>query len=290
MALVQTAGRPSNDLDGWSAMTRRVATDFPHTELIAFPELHLGADSGATSLSRDEALTVAEPLTQGARHEVFARTAADLGKWLCPGTVMERSDDGKLFNTAVMYSPSGDLVSTYRKVFAWRPYEPYDPGDEFVVFDLDGVGRIGWSICYDAWWPETTRHLAWMGADLVLNLVKTPTVDRDQELVIARANAIMNQVFVASLNAATPSGLGRSVLVGPEGEIIASAPTASQTVLTAVIDLDSVSTTQAHGTAGLTRVWSHFQPDDRPIRLPLYEGRLDPARWNKAFEPSDRRH
>ncbi|MEK8174978.1 nitrilase-related carbon-nitrogen hydrolase [Streptomyces sp. M19] len=65
--------------------------------------------------------------------------------------------------------------------------------------------------------PEITRHLAWQGADLVLNLVRTPTVDRAQEVVLARANAIVNQVFMASLNAAAPDGVGRSVVVDPEG-------------------------------------------------------------------------
>src|SRR3712207_8004307 len=44
--------------------------------------------------------------------------------------------------------------------------------------------------------PEVTRHLAWMGAEVVVNPVKTTTADRAQELVLARANAIVNQVYV----------------------------------------------------------------------------------------------
>ena len=41
------------------------------------------------------------------------------------------------------------------------------PGAEFVVFDVPDVGRFGVSICYDMWFPETTRTLAWMGAEVI---------------------------------------------------------------------------------------------------------------------------
>jgi predicted amidohydrolase len=58
----------------------------------------------------------------------------------------------------------------------------------------------------------------------VLNVVRTDTVDRNQEIVLARANATVNQVFVASVNAADPSGLGHSVLVGPEGTVLSEPP------------------------------------------------------------------
>src|SRR5205809_4236339 len=43
------------------------------------------------------------------------------------------------------------------------------------------------------------------------------TSDRNAELVMARANAIFNQLYVVSLNAAAPAALGRSVIVDPEG-------------------------------------------------------------------------
>lgn len=48
---------------------------------------------------------------------------------------------------------------------------------------------------------EIACQLAWLGADLILNVVQTPTVDREQEVVLVSANAIVNQVFVASVNA-----------------------------------------------------------------------------------------
>jgi hypothetical protein len=182
------------------------------------------------------------------------------------------------------YGPDGTLAASYRKVFPWRPFEPYRPGDRFVVFDVPDVGRLGFSICYDAWFPEVTRHLAWMGAEVVVNPVKTTTGDRAQELVLARANAIVNQVYVLSVNAAAPDGAGRSLVVDPEGLVRTSAPSEAETVLTDVLDLDAVTRVRTYGTAGLNRMWSQFTEDDAPLDLPLYQGRLDPARWRPATD------
>jgi len=46
-------------------------------------------------------------------------------------------------------------------------------------------------LCYDGWFPQVPRHLAWMGAEVILQPSATGTSDREQEIVIARANAIV---------------------------------------------------------------------------------------------------
>ena len=104
------------------------------------------------------------------------RSRVSTGVWLVPGSVFERADDGPIHNTAVVFSPDGELVARYRKVFPWQPHEECAPGDGFVTFDIPDVGRIGLAICYDGNFPETFRQLAWMGAEVVLQ----PTPDHDQ--------------------------------------------------------------------------------------------------------------
>jgi predicted amidohydrolase len=256
----------------------------PGTELLVFPELHLFAD-GSPDRHRTEALrAAAEPLI-GPRMEGLQELARTLGVWLVPGSLCEVGPQGELFNTQVVLSPSGELAGSYRKIFPWRPHEPYDPGDEFVVVDLDGAGRVGLNICYDAWFPEATRQLAWMGADVILNVVKTTTPDRALELVLARANAIVNQVFVVSVNCGGPTGEGRSIVVDPEGGIIAEAPDAAPALLATTLDLDAVDRVRARGTAGVTRMWSQFQPGEPEIKLPVYGGRIDPATWQPTPRP-----
>jgi len=96
--------------------------------------------------------------------------------------------------------------------------------------------------------------------------------------VLARANAITNQVFVISVNAAAPLGTGRSVVVDPEGRVRVGAAEAP-TVLTDVLDLDDVTRVRTFGTAGLNRMWDQFRDADEPLELPLYQGRMDPKRW-----------
>jgi predicted amidohydrolase len=283
LSLVQTAGRRPDDFSGFAEHATSTARLFPQTQLLVYPELHLSTDD-SDPLDQQAVLDSAEPLTDGPRHKQLCELAADLKVWLCPGSVSELGDDGSVYNTALLYAPTGELAAHYRKVFPWRLFEKARPGREFVVFAIPDVGRVGLSVCYDAWFPESTRHLAWMGAEIVINVVKTGTVDREQEIVLARANAAVNQVFVASVNASTPSGLGHSVLVGPEGNVISELPGATPGVLTAAIDLDQVDTVRRYGSFGLSRIWSQLRADDEPIPMPLYGGAITPQAWAGAEE------
>ena len=146
--------------------------------------------------------------------DALSALAAEHRVWLVPGTVFERAADGRIHNTALAFSPEGELVARYRKVFPWQPHEECAPGDRFVTFDIPDVGRIGLAICYDGNFPEAFRQLAWMGAEVVLQPTLTTTSDRAAELVLARANAIVNQLYVVNLNASDPAGLGRSLAAG----------------------------------------------------------------------------
>jgi predicted amidohydrolase len=270
MVLVQAEPVPfDRPLDAFADEVTAVLAEHPGARLLMYPELHLcGAER-----PRD----TAEPLA-GPRTRRLAELAGDLGIWLVPGSVCELGPAGEVFNTALAFSPGGELVASYRKIFPWRPYEPYDPGDRFVVFDIPEAGRVGFSICYDAWFPELTRHLAWMGAEVVLNPVQTTTPDRVQELVLARANAIVNQVFMVSLNVAGPFGTGCSIVVGPEGQLLAET-SVDPTVLAVTLDLDEVARVRQRGTAGVNRMWDQFKESDAAVELPLYQGRIEPGRW-----------
>lgn len=250
----------------------------PGLDLIVFPEIHLCGDCDTAADANAWLTAAAEPL-DGPRLRALSQVAADLGVWLIPGSVPELGDDGRVYNTEVVLDPRGDLVASYRKVFPWRPYEAWSSGHEFVVFDMPGIGRGGLSICYDAWFPESTRSVAWMGAEFVVNVVKTIGSDRKQERILAQANAIVNQVFMLSVNAAGPIGAGGSTVSDPEGTVVADLPTADPGLITLEIDLDDVTRVREVGTEGFNRMWSQMAPDDPLIDLPIYSGRIDPNRW-----------
>ncbi|WP_230421064.1 carbon-nitrogen hydrolase family protein [Actinomadura soli] len=271
-------------LADFAAETRELLARLGRTRVLVYPELHLcGVDTSRGGV-RQQLRDAAEPL-DGPRVAELAELARELGIWLLPGSVVERGENGELFNTALAFSPEGRLAASYRKIFPWRPYEPYDSGDRFVVFDLDGIGQVGFAICYDIWFPEVARHLAWMGAELIVNPVMTTTKDRAQELVLVRAAAIVNQVFVVSVNTAGPTGTGHTLVVDPEGAVRTEAPGDAPAVVTDLLDLDEVARVRTHGTAGVNRMWDQFTDADAPIELPLYEGRIDPRRWRPAGHP-----
>lgn len=286
IAAVQAAPRAIGAaLDAFEEEVLALVGDHAGLDLVVYPELHLfGSEEEAPELRNDLLRSSSVPLDDPfvARLGAIAKAA---NVWLVPGSICERGPAGELFNTALVFSPEGELVSSYRKIFPWRPYEPYDPGDRFVVFDIPRVGRFGLSICYDAWFPEVTRHLAWQGAEVILNIVKTTTPDREQEVVLARANSIVNQTFTVSVNCAAPIGKGRSLLVDPEGAIVVATDEGRPLVLIETIDLDEVTTVREAGTAGLNRMWSQFLPTDPVLELPLYGGRIIPERWHPHPAP-----
>jgi formamidase len=255
IAALQTspvAGDPEATLRSLADKVARVRGVVPHVQLVMFPELHLPALPPPLEPHGDPAgLAVEIP---GVLTDELGRIASENGVWLVPGSVYERAADGRVHNTALVLSPDGELVASYRKVFPWQPHESSAPGDGFVTFDVPDVGRIGLSICYDGSFPETCRELARMGAEAVLQVSLTTTSDRPQEIVMARANAIFNQLYVVSLNAGLPAGLGRSVIVDPEGLVRLQAGDGEE-LLTDVLDLDAVTRVREYGIGGVSRLW-----------------------------------
>jgi formamidase len=249
---------------------RALRKTFDDLQLVVAPELHLPAVGGFFDEAAGDperlAVDVPGPLT-----ERLGELARETRLWLAPGTVYERAGGGGVHNTAIVLSPTGELVARYRKCFPWQPYEESVPGRELVTFDIPNVGRIGLAICHDGAFPEVFRQLAWSGAEVVLQPTLTTTVDRDAEVVLARANAYANQVFVVSVNAASPTALGRSVIVDPEGIVRVEAGSGEE-LLTDVLDLDAVTRVRTHGAFGLNRLWDELDRVGPSLELPMYGG------------------
>jgi len=146
--------------------------------------------------------------------------AKKYGIWLLPGSIFEKSED-KIYNTATVINPNGEIVTRYRKMFPFYPYEVgVTPGNEYCVFDVPEVGRFGVSICYDMWFPETIRTLVAMGAEVIMHPTLSGTIDRDIELSIVRAMASVNQCYFFDVNGLDTGGTGRSIVCGPDGRIL----------------------------------------------------------------------
>lgn len=267
----QVAPVPYDQEATWASFeghVRTLAAVFPNLDLYVFPEVYLTALGSWNDGYPDGYVeSVAEPIG-GRLTQRVSELARSVGKWIVPGSIYEEAD-GDIYNTALAFSPDGELVATYRKIMPWMPYESTKPGDSLTVFDIPDVGRVGLQICFDAWVPEISRNLAWMGADVILQPTYTRTNDRELELVLTRANAIANQVFVVSPNFGGLFGTGQSLVVDPEGHVVASAGSGEE-YLTQMLDLGRVDTVREHGTYGMIRMWQQLR-DAPPPPLPAYQ-------------------
>lgn len=215
----------------------------------------------------------AQPI-DGPAENRFREIARKHRIWLVPGSLYERRGS-LVFNTAPVIDPDGTVVARYRKQFPFLPYEKgVAPGHETVVFDVPGVGRFGVSICYDMWFPETTRSLCWMGAEVIVHPTMTYTVDRDAELAIARASAAINQCYFVDVNVAGDLGVGRSIVCGPGGEVIHQAGSGRE-VIAFEIDLGYLRAVRERGWQCLTQPLKSFR--DSEIIFPAYGAGVAPS-------------
>ncbi|MEZ5585089.1 MAG: carbon-nitrogen hydrolase family protein [Candidatus Competibacteraceae bacterium] len=204
----------------------------------------------------------------GPTEEIFCRMAAHHRIWLIPGSLFERVGE-HIYNTAPVIDPNGHVVGRYRKMFPFRPYEnDVEAGTEFMVFDVPAVGRFGVSICYDMWFPETSRTLAAMGAEVILHPSLTDTIDRDVELSIARATAVTNQCYFFDINGVGDGGVGHSTIVGPGGYVIHTAGGGVESI-PVEINLDRVRREREVGLRGLGQPLKSFR--DRPVDFTVYQ-------------------
>jgi 5-aminopentanamidase len=205
--------------------------------LVVFPECAL---TGYAFDSKDEAWPMAEPVPGPSTHRVAAECAR-LGVWACYG-LLERDDSvSGLFNACALVGPQGEQ-HTYRKIHL--PFLGVDrfttPGDRpFAVHDLGGL-RVGINICYDGSFPEASRVLAVLGADLVLLPTNWPPAAAKNPRFVVQTRALENHVYYAAVNRVGEERgfrfIGQSRVVDCGGELLAASDGDEETVLYATVD------------------------------------------------------
>ncbi len=188
----------------------------PSMDLIAFPELYINGIDIINWFNMAE--SIPGPIT-----ELFCAKAKQYKKWLVPGSIIEKGNNpGEAYNSALLISPEGEIVMKYRKVFVPYPLEPSTPGDQFPVYEIPGICKVGFMICSDGHWPEAARNLVLKGAEVIIK----PTLQGHwiggtrNHTEIAVTRAVENQCYLVSINQPSPLGMGDSLAVDPEGRII----------------------------------------------------------------------
>ncbi|MEW2129125.1 carbon-nitrogen family hydrolase [Streptomyces sp. NPDC005435] len=213
-------------------------------DLVVLPELWT---TGA--FAYEDFGTGSEPL-EGPTHEAMAKAAAEAGVWLHAGSIPERDPDGTLYNTSLVFSPSGDLAAAYRKIhrFGFDQGEAVlmGAGSELVTVRLPET-TLGLGTCYDLRFPELFRALTAAGAETLVLPAGWPERRRAHWTLLARARAVENQAFVLACGTAgTHAGVpqaGHSIVVDPWGEVLAEAGSGEE-VLTVEFDPAQVAGTR----------------------------------------------
>jgi deaminated glutathione amidase len=245
------------------AQVQKTISLYPGTDMIVFSELAIDGPL-RTRISKD-AIT---------DREAFQALAAQHRVWLIPGSsFVER--DGKIFNQATVIDPSGAVAGRYDKMFPFLPFEAgVTGGTNFLAFDVPGIGRFGLSICYDIWFPETTRTLTSLGVEVLIHPVLTGTTDRRAELAIVQATAAMFQCYVFDVNGLDAGGIGLSLVADPTGHIVHQCGQATE-IFPINIDLELVRRVRADGANGLGQVLKSFR--DRRVAFSTYENNAGSA-------------
>jgi N-carbamoyl-D-amino-acid hydrolase len=222
----------------------------------------------------------------------------------------ELTEDKRRFNTSILVNPEGDILLKYRKVHL-PGHAEFDPGRkvqhlEKRYFEVGNLGfpvirapmgelpgiNMGMMICNDRRWPEAWRVLGLQSVELVLLGYNTPSLNMEaggfeahhlrvfHSHLSIQAGCYQNACFaVATAKAGTEDGcelFGHSIIVNPQGEIMAMATSWDDELITADCDLDMC-------TLGRTTIFA-FEKHRRPEtyeRITQQAGAIEPPVWSK---------
>ena len=209
-----------------------------------FSEESGGADDYALRLYQ-----AAEP-EGGPFTDMLCSVARDHGVHIVAGLALRHPVlSGAMYNASMLVGPQG-VAGVYHKIHRWHLEKLYFiPGDTIPVQQTP-FGRIGMQVCYDIRFPELTRALMLQGADIVTNVWASFTREdkplEDDQIFTHRAytRAIENGVFFLSCNRAGRQGhcrfMGRSLIVAPDGKVLAESRSDQEEVVQAELDLSAV--------------------------------------------------
>ena len=215
----------------------RKATD-NQANLIVFPECSL---TGYVFSSRREALSFAETLP-GPSTERIASLCQELKVYVIFGLLEKEGD--RLFNAAAFVGPQG-LIAGYRK-----NHLPFlgvdrfvDIGDRPFQVHQTPIGNIGLQICYDIAFPESSRVMTLLGADVLALSTNFPQGRGEKYSHIISARAFENRVHLVSANRVGSergcSFAGLSEIVDASGEILSLASPDKEEIIYGEVSLDS---------------------------------------------------
>ena len=220
-----------------------------------------------------------EPLESGPSFEFAAQMAAKTGAAIHISLYEEApADDGRGFNTAIVVSPEGEILTRTRKTHipisagyyedTW--FRPGPAEDIAQVAEVCGA-KAGFPTCWDQWFPELARLYALGGAEMIVYPTAIgsepdfPGFDTEPLWrTVITANGISSGTFMVAVNRYGDEGplsfYGSSFISDPYGRVLAAAGRDEDAVLVADLELDQC------------RDWLDLFPFNETRRPDAYDG------------------
>ena len=250
----------ADSIDNRHRLTQKI-TQLAHQgcQLIVLQELHETLYFCQTE--QVDLFDLAEPIPGPASNH-YSQLAKQLGIVLVT-SLFEKRSAGLYHNTAVIFDTDGHMAGTYRKMHI--PDDPayyekfyFTPGDLGFQPIETSLGKLGVLVCWDQWYPEAARLMTLAGAEILIyptaiGFESSDTPDeqerqREAWMTVQRGHAIANGLPLIAVNRVglepDPSGQtkgikfwGSSFVCGPQGEVLAKAPTDSEAEMMVQIDM-----------------------------------------------------